>query len=83
LGIELHLWANSTLIDSTPGIINAWDTFAKDYSFDATEVAHAAHGRRLYDTLKEWCRIDDEEKLQVCICSPCMVRRIDCKSVDM
>lgn len=24
-----------TLIDSTPGVINAWRTFGKDYGFDA------------------------------------------------
>jgi beta-phosphoglucomutase-like phosphatase (HAD superfamily) len=55
---------DGTLIDSTPGVLKAWDTFAGDYSFNATEVAHASHGRRLYDTLKEHCRIDDEDKLQ-------------------
>ncbi|KII86404.1 hypothetical protein PLICRDRAFT_114851, partial [Plicaturopsis crispa FD-325 SS-3] len=53
-----------TLIDSTPGVVKAWKTFAKDYNLDAEEVAHATHGRRLYDTLKEFCRIDDEAKLQ-------------------
>ena len=54
-----------TLIDSTPGVLKAWDTFCKDYSLDTKTVAHATHGRRLYDTLKEFCRIDDEDKLQV------------------
>lgn len=54
-----------TLIDSTPGVHNAWATFAKDYDLNTAEVAQATHGRRLYDTLKEWCHIDDEEKLQV------------------
>lgn len=57
--------AKSTLIDSTPGVLKAWETFGKDYSLNAEEVAHASHGRRLYDTLKEFCRIDDEDKLQV------------------
>ncbi|EIN13436.1 HAD-like protein [Punctularia strigosozonata HHB-11173 SS5] len=54
----------STLIDSTPGVYKAWNTFARDYDLNATEVAHASHGRRLDDTLKEWCKIDDEDKLQ-------------------
>jgi hypothetical protein len=54
-----------TLIDSTPGVLKAWDVFAKDYALDANAVAHAAHGRRLYDSLKEWCRIEDDDKLQV------------------
>jgi len=65
-GPGIHRLAGRTLIDSTPGVLKAWATFAKDYSLDATEVARAAHGRRLYDTLKEWCRIEDEEQLQVC-----------------
>ncbi len=47
----------STLIDSTPGVLKAWATFAKDYNLDADTVAHATHGRRLYDTLKEYCNI--------------------------
>jgi hypothetical protein len=58
-----------TLIDSVslplPGVLKAWHTFAHDYAFREDEVAHATHGRRLYDTLKESCRIEDEEKLQV------------------
>jgi len=54
-----------TLIDSTPGVMKAWITFGKDYGIDPEVVAHAAHGRRLYDTLKEFCKIDDEERLLV------------------
>ncbi|KAI0793330.1 HAD-like domain-containing protein [Abortiporus biennis] len=54
---------DGTLIDSTPGVLRAWQTFAADYGLDAQQVAHASHGRRLYDTLKEYCRIHDEEKL--------------------
>jgi hypothetical protein len=29
------------------------------------QVARVTHGRRLYDTLAEFCRIQDETKLQV------------------
>lgn len=43
----------------------AWGIFAKEYGFDADTVAHATHGRRLYDTLKEYCKIEDEETLLV------------------
>jgi hypothetical protein len=46
--------------------MKAWQTFANDYGLNAEEVAHASHGRRLYDTLKEYCHIDDENTLQVC-----------------
>ncbi|KAF5377156.1 hypothetical protein D9615_006379 [Tricholomella constricta] len=55
---------DGTLIDSTPGVFKAWATFSKDYSLgDSVEIAHATHGRRLYDTLKEYCQIDDEAEL--------------------
>lgn len=57
-----------TLIDSTPGVLKAWQTFASDYALgDSAAIAHATHGRRLYDTFKEYCKIDDEEKLLVSI----------------
>ncbi|EKM60739.1 uncharacterized protein PHACADRAFT_246844, partial [Phanerochaete carnosa HHB-10118-sp] len=55
---------DGTLIDSTPGVLKAWHAFATDYGFDAADVARRAHGRRLCDTLKEYCHIHDEEKLQ-------------------
>ncbi|KAH7912984.1 HAD-like domain-containing protein [Hygrophoropsis aurantiaca] len=55
---------DGTLIDSTPGVFKAWATFAKDYNLNAEEVAHATHGRRLYDTLKEFCKIQDETTLK-------------------
>jgi beta-phosphoglucomutase-like phosphatase (HAD superfamily) len=53
------------LIDSTPGVHKAWAAFAKDYGLDAEEVARVTHGRRLYDTLKEFCHIEEEVKLIV------------------
>ena len=56
---------DGTLIDSTPGVMSAWRAFGEEYGFDAEEVAHATHGRRLFDTLKEYCHINDEEKLHV------------------
>lgn len=54
-----------TLIDSTPGVLSAWAIFAREYGFNADEAAHASHGRRLYDTLKEYCHITDEATLHV------------------
>ena len=55
-----------TLIDSTPGVLNAWAKFSADYNLgDHLAIAHQTHGRRLYDTLKEYCGIIDEEKLHV------------------
>ncbi|PPQ67390.1 hypothetical protein CVT25_005969 [Psilocybe cyanescens] len=55
---------DGTLIDSTPGVLKAWKTFSDDYNLgDSASVAHATHGRRLYDTLKEYCGITDEKYL--------------------
>lgn len=55
-----------TLIDSTPGVLKAWERFCDDYNLgNYVEVSHATHGRRLYDTLRELCHISDEETLQV------------------
>lgn len=57
---------NRTLIDSTPGVLKAWKTFSDDYNLgDSETVAHATHGRRLYDTLKEYCGIEEEDLLLV------------------
>lgn len=63
----LKLWSVcSTLIDSTPGVYKAWKTFAADYALgDYREITHATHGRRLYDTLRELCKINDDTKLLV------------------
>ncbi|KAJ7071366.1 HAD-like domain-containing protein [Mycena amicta] len=56
---------DGTLIDSTPGLHKAWATFCTDYNLgDPLAVVHDTHGRRLADTLKELCRINDESKLQ-------------------
>ncbi|KIP08523.1 hypothetical protein PHLGIDRAFT_117148, partial [Phlebiopsis gigantea 11061_1 CR5-6] len=55
---------DGTLIDSTPGALSAWHVFAADYGLDALATHNKAHGRRLYDTLREYCRIQDEDTLQ-------------------
>ncbi|KAF9015418.1 HAD-like domain-containing protein [Cyathus striatus] len=49
-------------VDATqPWGIKSLETFAKDYRLgDSLTIAHATHGRRLYDTLKEYCGIEDE-----------------------
>ncbi|KAG5646080.1 hypothetical protein DXG03_004503 [Asterophora parasitica] len=61
---------DGTLIDSTPGVLKAWERFARDYSLgDSLKIADETHGRRLYDTLKEYCKIKDQVKLEVRILS--------------
>ncbi|KAF8912911.1 HAD-like domain-containing protein [Gymnopilus junonius] len=55
---------DGTLIDSTPGVLKAWYTFSNDYNLgDSGSIAHATHGRRLYDTLKEYCGLVEEDHL--------------------
>ncbi|KAI0318730.1 HAD-like protein [Amylostereum chailletii] len=54
---------DGTLIDSTPGVTVAWDAFGRTYGFSGAEAAHAAHGRRLADTLGEWCKISGQKLL--------------------
>ncbi|TFK76691.1 HAD-like protein [Pluteus cervinus] len=55
---------DGTLIDSTPGVYRAWETFSRDYNLgDSETIAHNTHGRRLYDTLKEYCKIEEEDIL--------------------
>jgi HAD superfamily hydrolase (TIGR01509 family) len=54
---------DGTLIDSTPGVIYAWDEFRKQYTHLPSNIAHLTHGRRLTDTLCEYCRITDETEL--------------------
>lgn len=51
-------------------MLQAWQVFAGDYGLDALDTHHKAHGRRLYDTLKEYCHIADEDTLQVRPCVP-------------
>ncbi|KAG8692631.1 hypothetical protein FRC09_011072 [Ceratobasidium sp. 395] len=56
---------DGTLIDSTPGVLGAWDQFGKDYPFlNIQEILESSHGVRSIDTLRRWLRLDDEEKLE-------------------
>ncbi|EJU00909.1 glycerol-1-phosphatase [Dacryopinax primogenitus] len=54
---------DGTLVDSTPGVIQAWNDFGKRYGFDGNAVADATHGARLVDSLKRYCHITDEAEL--------------------
>ncbi|KAH8834793.1 HAD-like domain-containing protein [Flagelloscypha sp. PMI_526] len=51
---------DGTLIDSTPGVLVAWDKFTAEYGVakgpdDYLRIAHEAHGRRLVDSLVDVC----------------------------
>ncbi|KAI0344098.1 HAD-like protein [Trametopsis cervina] len=58
---------DGTLVDTTPGVLKAWHTFADEYGFNGEEAAHMSHGRRLYDTLQGYCRPRDEAELQAAV----------------
>jgi hypothetical protein len=46
--------------------VTGYGLAGNDYHLgDPATVVHDTHGRRLYDTLKEYCHINDESKLQV------------------
>ena len=55
----------STLIDSTPGVLVAWDTFGREYGFDGAAAAHDGHGRRLAESLVEKCNLETPEQVAV------------------
>ncbi|KAG1757958.1 HAD-like domain-containing protein [Suillus lakei] len=57
---------DGTLIDSTPGVISAWKTFAEEYKLGShLPIVQKTHGRRLADTLKDEtiCNIQDKDLL--------------------
>ncbi|KAL4069344.1 HAD-like domain-containing protein, partial [Scleroderma citrinum] len=60
-----------TLIDSTHGVFNAWEEFGKRHPFvdglGWEEVANKTHGRRLVETLSQYCNIQGD-KLPQAIC---------------
>jgi hypothetical protein len=55
----------STLIDSTPGVLVAWDSFGREYGFDGAAAAHDGHGRRLTESLVEKCNLETPEQVAV------------------
>ena len=55
----------STLIDSTPGVLVAWDSFGREYGFDGAAAAHDGHGRRLSESLVEKCNLKTPEQVAV------------------
>ncbi|KZP00713.1 phosphatase [Calocera viscosa TUFC12733] len=54
---------DGTLVDSTPGVVQAWKNFSIKYGFDAEEVTNATHGARLVDSLRLYCHLTDEEEI--------------------
>ncbi|KAI9574652.1 HAD-like domain-containing protein [Boletus coccyginus] len=56
---------DGTLIDSTTGVIGAWEAFAKTYpGLDVKTILRSSHGVRTKDNLAKWCGITDPELLK-------------------
>ncbi|KAF8351586.1 HAD-like domain-containing protein [Amanita rubescens] len=56
---------DGTLVDSTAGVIGAWQTFAESYpNIDVHDILSSSHGVRTVDNLKKYCGIQDPQKLE-------------------
>ncbi|KAI0824714.1 phosphatase [Trametes gibbosa] len=55
---------DGTLVDSTDGVVGAWELFAEKYpGLDVTEVLSSSHGVRTVENLKIHCGITDSDEL--------------------
>ncbi|KZT62081.1 HAD-like protein [Calocera cornea HHB12733] len=55
---------DGTLVESTPAVVGAWETFQKSYPhLDLTEVLQNSHGIRTIENLRNYCKISHEEHL--------------------
>lgn len=56
---------DGTLVDSTTGVIGAWETFAETYSgLDIQNILSSAHGVRTVDNLRKYCGLTSEAELE-------------------
>ncbi|KAM5531931.1 hypothetical protein V8D89_014401 [Ganoderma adspersum] len=56
---------DGTLVDSTDGVVGAWELFAEKYpGLDVTVVLSSSHGVRTVENLKTHCGINDPEELE-------------------
>ncbi|KAI5124950.1 hypothetical protein M0805_007377 [Coniferiporia weirii] len=56
---------DGTLVDSTKGVIGAWNTFKETYPhLNVEEILSTAHGIRTVDNLRVHCGISDLEELE-------------------
>ncbi|KAH8982746.1 phosphatase [Lactarius hatsudake] len=57
---------DGTLIDSTPGVVAAWELFAETYpTINVQEILKNTHGVRTVETVKMFCGVTDPEKLEL------------------
>ncbi|KAI0722238.1 phosphatase [Cerioporus squamosus] len=51
---------DGTLVDSTDGVVGAWELFAEKYpGLDVTQVLSSSHGVRTVENLKRFCGVTD------------------------
>jgi len=56
---------DGTLVDSTQGVVGAWQTFRETYpDIDVHHILSSAHGVRTVDNLSKYCKIDDPDLLK-------------------
>ncbi|KAI6135012.1 HAD-like domain-containing protein [Pisolithus croceorrhizus] len=56
---------DGTLVDSTAGVVGAWETFAKTYpGLDVANILSNSHGVRTVDNLVKYCNVTDPAKLK-------------------
>ncbi|OJA09307.1 hypothetical protein AZE42_03123 [Rhizopogon vesiculosus] len=56
---------DGTLVDSTAGVIGAWETFSETYpGLDVEKILSSSHGVRTADNLRKYCGITSETELE-------------------
>ncbi|PFH51361.1 hypothetical protein AMATHDRAFT_74925 [Amanita thiersii Skay4041] len=56
---------DGTLIDSTAGVVGAWNVFKETYPhIDVQNILSSSHGVRTVDNLRKFCEIEDPVKLE-------------------
>ncbi|TFK71799.1 HAD-like protein [Pluteus cervinus] len=56
---------DGTLVDSTAGVVGAWETFRETYpAIDVDHILSSAHGVRTVDNLRKYCGLEDPDKLK-------------------
>jgi len=69
-GVTFHVDAvlfdmDGTLVDSTEGVVGAWETFKETYpDIDVHAILSTAHGVRTVENLRIYCGINDFEELE-------------------
>ncbi|KAF5358940.1 hypothetical protein D9758_004764 [Tetrapyrgos nigripes] len=56
---------DGTLVDSTAGVVGAWEIFREKYPhIDVENILSSAHGVRTIENLRRYCGVEDPEELE-------------------